>query len=58
MKRKAFTCGTCFKGFDTAKQAESHWLCEHEPTPATCAQCGLLLDEGYCHECEDWRSGR
>jgi hypothetical protein len=21
-----------------------------------CPKCGLLLDEGYCHECDEWRS--
>jgi hypothetical protein len=53
MKRKAFICSACFKGFDTTERASAHWLDEHEPP--TCPDCGLLLDEGYCHECEKQR---
>jgi hypothetical protein len=28
---------------------------EDEPL---CAKCGLLLDEGYCHECDEWRANQ
>jgi hypothetical protein len=36
MKRRAFICSVCFKGLDTAKQAEAHWLHEHAPRTREC----------------------